>query len=219
MLRPAFRGERSLVRNARQGDGDKIVARATESVKINFNSFGTSGSVTRSSATSAHLNASARGSITASLTSGLPGDTWTSAPLAGAADNVRGWLRGPHAMIAFGSLGSPDWRRARRLSARESQRADVEAGGAVFDEARADAEQVEDAEINVEALVALAGKHGDVARQRLDAPAQPAVVRRRARSDVGRRHRQAAGELRHRARPARPVDTRQPVELADVQVR
>ena len=71
--------------------------------------------------------------------------------------------RGPHAddrvRIGWRSPASTPPRAARDFGTLNRERADVEAGGAVFDVARADAEQVEDAEIDVEALVALAGEH------------------------------------------------------------
>ena len=82
-----------------------------------------------------------------------------------------------------------------------------------------DAEQIEDGEVDVEALVALPGEHADVAGQLLDAAGECAVVRRGARADVRRRHRQAARQLGHSAGAARAVDARQAIELADVQVR
>ena len=175
------------------------------------------------------LNTSLRArSMTASLTSGIAearhlDEVAAVGDLARRARRHRlAARRRPHADHGVGIARSARPRpAARQLRHRhlDRQRADVVAGGAVLDLAGADAEQIEDAEVDVEALVALAGEHAHADRRHLlDTAGEQAVVRRRARPDVRRRHRQPAGQQPRRARAPRPVDARQAVELPHVEI-
>ena len=114
------------------------------------------------------------------------------------------------------------WPVARQLADRhlDRERVDVQAGRAVLDAARADAEQVEHREVDEEALVTLTGEDADAGRrQLLHAAGERRVVRERARADVRRRDGKAPGQLARRAGAARAVDAQQAIELPHVEVR
>ena len=202
-LRPGMPVRKIVTRSLRGAGGESTL-------KIRFSSFGTSGSVTRSSATaslvgSMPLNASLRArSITASLTSGLPSrDTCTSAPVCvcAPADSVRvaKRLAVDHTpMIALGSValdGTAPLRVERRIGSWIASVLTLKPAVLSSTWPEPTPSRSKTREVDVEALVALPGEDARCCRAAAECRRQGAVVGRRARPDVGRRHRQPAREL------------------------